>query len=88
MESRLKALFDYQKFEGNNDLQRIIDATHARYGIGKKNGRVRELTMDELDYVAAAGSKKKKKNDELTRNGTHLRDLLGQGDGVSPSQNS
>ena len=37
MESRLKALFDYQKFEGNNDLQRIIDATHARYGIGKES---------------------------------------------------
>ena len=88
MESRLKALFDYQRFEGNNDLQRIIDATHARYGIGKKNGRVRELTMDELDYVAAAGSPYEEKNDELTRNGTHLRDLLGQGDGVSPSQNS
>ena len=87
MERNLRALFDYQKFERNTDLQRVIDATHARYGNGKKKGRVRELTMNELDMVAAAGSPHEEKNDEFTRNGTHLRDLLGQSDGVSPGQN-
>ena len=49
MESTLKRLFDYQKFEGNSDLQLIIDSVHARYG-------VRELSMDEMEFVSAAGT--------------------------------
>ena len=48
MERKLKALFDYQKFEGNEGLQQIIDSTHSRYA-------VRELSLDELEWVAAAG---------------------------------
>ncbi len=48
MENKLKRLFDYQKFEGNADLQRIINATHARYG-------ARELNLDEMSMVSAAG---------------------------------
>ncbi len=49
MEKRLKQLFDYQKFEGNSDLQLIIDSVHARYG-------VKELSMDEMEFVSAAGT--------------------------------
>ncbi|MBQ1861091.1 MAG: hypothetical protein II141_07930 [Clostridia bacterium] len=49
MEKKLKQLFDYQKFEGNSDLQLIIDSVHARYG-------VRELGMDEMEFVSAAGT--------------------------------
>jgi len=49
VEKRLKQLFDYQKFEGNSDLQLIIDSVHARYG-------VKELSMDEMEFVSAAGT--------------------------------
>ena len=49
MEKKLKQLFDYQKFEGNSDLQLIIDSVHARYG-------VKELSMDEMEFVSAAGT--------------------------------
>ena len=49
MEKRLKQLFDYQKFEGNSELQLIIDSVHARYG-------VKELSMDEMEFVSAAGT--------------------------------
>ena len=48
MERKLKNLFDFQKFEGNSDLQQIIDSTHSRYA-------VRELDLDEMEWVAAAG---------------------------------
>ena len=49
MENMLKQLFDFQKFEGNKELQRLIDATHGRYQAR------RELSLDEMEYVAAAG---------------------------------
>ena len=52
MENKLKKLFDYQKFENNSGLQRLIDDVHGKYGI--KND-MRELSMDELDILAAAG---------------------------------
>ena len=48
MERKLKALFDLQKFEGNRDLQQVIDSVHAKYA-------VRELSLDDMAYVAAAG---------------------------------
>ena len=48
MERTLKSVFDFQKFEGNSDLQRVIDSTHSRYA-------VRELNMDEMEWVSAAG---------------------------------
>ena len=43
MEKKLKQLFDYQKFEQNAALQRIIDAAHGKYG---------ELDDEELENVA------------------------------------
>lgn len=48
MEKTLKALFDLQKFEGNADLQKVINSVHSRYPF-------RELSLDELDHVNAAG---------------------------------
>ena len=48
MERTLKSVFDFQKFEGNSDLQKVIDSTHSRYA-------VRELNMDEMEWVSAAG---------------------------------
>lgn len=48
MEGKLKALFDYQKFEGNPALQSVIDSVHSRYA-------VKELSLDEMEWVAAAG---------------------------------
>lgn len=59
MERVLSKLFDFQKFEENADLQREIDAVHDRYA-------VRELSMDEMEMLAAAGApdmmNKQKKN--------------------------
>ena len=48
MENVLKRLFDYQKFEGNKNLQRVIDGVENRYA-------TRELNLDEMEWVAAAG---------------------------------
>lgn len=46
--AKLSRLFDFQRFERNARLQRVIDEAHRRAG-------ARELTDDELDQVAAAG---------------------------------
>ncbi len=48
MDKKLQQLFDFQKFEGNKDLQMIINSVHARYA-------VRELNLDEMGFVSAAG---------------------------------
>ena len=48
MEKTLRQLFDFQKFEGNAELQSVIDSVHARYAS-------RELSLDEMDLVSAAG---------------------------------
>ena len=51
LEKKLRALFDYQKFEQNADLQNVIDRVHARY----RSSHARMLDDDEADMVAAAG---------------------------------
>ena len=48
MENKLKAMFDFQKFEGNADLQSVIASVHSRYS-------ARELSLDEMEWVNAAG---------------------------------
>lgn len=48
-EKRLLQAFDYQRIEGNARLKAVIDAAHRRTS-------ARELTEDELDLVAAAGT--------------------------------
>ena len=49
MEKKLKALFDFQKFEGNPALQSVIDSVHSRYSRT-------ELNLDEVEWVSAAGT--------------------------------
>ena len=48
MEKKLFRLFDYQKFEGNQELQQIIDSTHARC-------QAKALSLDDMEWVNAAG---------------------------------
>jgi len=48
MEKKLFRLFDYQKFEGNEDLQQIIDTAHARC-------QARALSLEDMEWVNAAG---------------------------------
>lgn len=48
MESRLKTLMDFQKFDGNAELQQVICSTHSRYA-------AQELSLDEMEWVNAAG---------------------------------
>ncbi len=48
MDKKLKTLFDFQRFDGNRDLQDVIDSVHAKYA-------KRELDLDELEMVNAAG---------------------------------
>ncbi len=48
MEEILESLFEFQLFSENPDLKRVIDSVHARYNR-------RELSMDDLEYVSAAG---------------------------------
>lgn len=49
MSKALRQLFDFQKFEGNRELQQVIDTVHAKYAA------VRKLSFDELEMVSAAG---------------------------------
>ncbi len=52
-ESALRKLFDYQLFQRNEKLERIIYETKSRYPV--------ELTDDQLGFVAAAGTPDEKK---------------------------
>ena len=58
----LKQLFDYQKFEGNEALDEVIQSVHARYGMAKP--RLRELTLDEMEWVAAGASTDEQKQEQ------------------------
>ncbi len=49
MDRTLKKLFDFQRFEGNKELQQVIDSVHARYA-------VRELDLNDMEMVSAAGN--------------------------------
>ena len=47
MEKELKKLFDYQRFEKNEKLEKLIRETEGRYAA--------ELSDDDLSFVSAAG---------------------------------
>lgn len=47
--NKLTLLFGYQRFEGNPNLRQAIDSVHGRY-------QARELSLDNLDMIAAAGA--------------------------------
>ncbi len=53
MENTLKCLFDFQRFERNAALEAVIGEVHGRYA-------ARELSLDEMDLIAAAGTPEKK----------------------------
>ena len=44
----LSKLFDYQKFEGNEKLAKLIEETESKYGT--------KLSLEDLDRVSAAGT--------------------------------
>ncbi len=48
MENLLSRLFDYQRYEENVELAAVINAVHSRYAL-------RELEMDDMGIVSAAG---------------------------------
>ena len=54
MEKALKALFDFQRFENNPDLAKIIEEVHARRGAA--SSRRQMLSLDDAEWVNAAGS--------------------------------
>ncbi|MCQ2530034.1 MAG: hypothetical protein MJ086_02105 [Lachnospiraceae bacterium] len=47
MENKLKNLFEYQRFEKNEKLEKLISQTESRFE--------RELSEDDLFFVNAAG---------------------------------
>ena len=47
MEKKIKKLFDYQRFEKNEKLEKLIRDTESRYAT--------ELSDDDLSFVSAAG---------------------------------
>ena len=49
MEKKLAKMFDFQKFDGNRDLQKVIDSVHRKYA-------ARELNLDDMEMVNAAGT--------------------------------
>ncbi len=49
LEKKLSNLFDFQRYEKNAELQKVIDAVHARYS-------AQRLSDDEAELVAAAGT--------------------------------
>lgn len=56
MENKLKKLFDYQRFEQNDRLAKLIGETEAR--------QTAELFDEDLELVAAAGNIFEQNNNE------------------------
>lgn len=57
METMIKKLFDYQKFEGNARLKKICDSVEAEFA------EMEELSDDDL-FMVAAGKTIEKKDDK------------------------
>ncbi len=47
MENKLKSMFEYQRFENNERLNKLIQETESRYGAA--------LSEEDLFFVNAAG---------------------------------
>ena len=47
MDKKLRSLFEFQKFENNSRLSKLIQETESRYAS--------ELSDEDLDFVSAAG---------------------------------
>ena len=55
-DTKLKQLFDYQKFEGNSAMNFAIQSARGYIDSLKNLPNVMELEEDELDMVNAAGA--------------------------------
>lgn len=64
MEKKLARLFEFQDFEGNSQLSKVIDDVHQRY-------QVRELTMDEMEMLAAAGNPLRNEREKRSQKDRH-----------------
>ncbi len=64
MEKRLQDLFDFQKFEGNADLRMVIESVHSLYAEQSGEDSVRELQLDDLAWIAAAGTPSQEKKEK------------------------
>ena len=53
MNKKLKMLFDYQRFEQNEKLEKLIQETESRYA--------KELSEEDLSLVSAAGEIKEER---------------------------
>ena len=49
MENKLRAMFDYQRFEPNNRLSKLIEETESKYM------SMNQLSDSDLELVSAAG---------------------------------
>ncbi len=50
MENTLKTLFDFQRFESNDRLSKLIEATESKY-----MSNMTALSDDDLSMISAAG---------------------------------
>ena len=57
MSDTLKTLFDFQKFENNESLAKLIKETEERYAS--------VISLDDLEMISAAGTPEKKKKEEV-----------------------
>lgn len=62
MENKLKAMFDYQRFEPNDRLSRLIDDTESRYM------SMNELSDSDLELVSAAAMTDFKRDARMYKN--------------------
>ena len=58
MEKVMSRMFDYQRFEQDSALQSVIDEVHSRW-------LKRELSMDEMEMLSAAGNSQKNEKNPL-----------------------
>ena len=61
-EKRLSALFDYQLFENEPSLRKLIDEVENEYGA--------EISEDDLSLVSAAGETESSEKRKAKRDGT------------------
>ena len=59
MEKKLAKLFEYQRFEKNPKLEKLIAETEGRYA--------EELSDDMLEMVSAAGESRMKEKKEIMK---------------------
>ena len=71
MEDKLKKLFDYQCFERNEKLEKLIGEAESRFA--------RELSDEELTYVNAAGDEAMTAQPKISGLGGRSADPIGSG---------